>query len=194
MIQHENKGITNGLARVKIYEFSIKSDPFILSALNDTIPISTGTSEQGADETDVPIRPRPCNYSFEEWIKIRIGHNNLHESDHEFIFNEWVLDSYDVEEEYTREIGDPYSRRFDEYNRVFNNEIEHLSNEHILRIGNKGGRSFICITDREDETLPLGRVNGARFKAMVRKELEGHKSLINTSFLDEYECSSLALE
>ncbi|GKA81221.1 retrovirus-related pol polyprotein from transposon TNT 1-94 [Tanacetum coccineum] len=39
----------------------------------------------------------------------------------------------------------------------------------------KGGRSFICITDREDEALPLERVNGARFKAMIRKELEGNK-------------------
>ncbi|GJT15776.1 hypothetical protein Tco_0874482 [Tanacetum coccineum] len=39
----------------------------------------------------------------------------------------------------------------------------------------KGGRSFICITDREDEALPLGRVNGARFKDMIRKELEGNK-------------------
>ncbi|GJY38916.1 phospholipase-like protein [Tanacetum coccineum] len=45
---------------------------------------------------------------------------------------------YDVEEEYAREIGDPYSMRFDEYNRAFNNEIEHLSNEYILRIGKKG--------------------------------------------------------
>ncbi|GJS55210.1 hypothetical protein Tco_0628572 [Tanacetum coccineum] len=85
-----------------------------------------------------PIRPRLCNYSFEEWLKIRIGHNNLHESDREFIFNEWILDSYDVKREYAREIGNPYSRRFDEYNRVFNNEIEHLSNEYILRIGKKG--------------------------------------------------------
>ncbi|GJY06837.1 hypothetical protein Tco_0373891 [Tanacetum coccineum] len=92
---------------------------------------------------------------------------------------------------------------------VFNNEIEHLSNEYILRIGKKGyvlddvwekcqqnykktneawhekgyeedemwrrGHSFICITDREDEALPLGRVNVARFKAMIRKELEGNK-------------------
>ncbi|GJU35958.1 integrase, catalytic region, zinc finger, CCHC-type containing protein [Tanacetum coccineum] len=40
----------------------------------------------------------------------------------------------------------------------------------------KGGHSFICITDRKDEALPLGRVNGARFKAMIRKELEGHKT------------------
>nr|GEX56428.1 hypothetical protein [Tanacetum cinerariifolium] len=36
-----------------------------------------------------------------------------------------------------------------------------------------GGRSFVCITDREDDALPLGRVNGARFKAMIRKEMQG---------------------
>ncbi|GJW70228.1 hypothetical protein Tco_0127145 [Tanacetum coccineum] len=223
------------------YEFS-KHHTLTSTTLNDHFPYDTNNPipipyqhlEQEENE-QLPIRPRPCNYSFKEWLKIRIGHNNLHESDREFIFNEWILDSYDVEEEYAREIGDPYSRRFDEYNRVFKNEIEHLSNEYILRIGKKGyvlddvwekcqqnykkineawhdeayeedemwrirdektdynppyvdietfevkkysfkgGRSFICITDRENEALPLGRVNGARFKAMIRKELEGNK-------------------
>ncbi|GKD75788.1 hypothetical protein Tco_1334070 [Tanacetum coccineum] len=91
-----------------------------------------------AEFLQLPIRPRPCNYSFEEWLDFRIGHNNLHESDREFIFNKWILDSYDVEEEYAREIGDPYTRRFDEYNRVLKNEIGHLLNEYILRIGKKG--------------------------------------------------------
>ncbi|GJW17964.1 hypothetical protein Tco_0025400 [Tanacetum coccineum] len=141
----------------------------------------------------------------------RIGHNNLHESNHEFIFNKWILDSYDVEEEYAREIGDPYSRRFDEYNRVFNNEIEHLSNEDILRIG-KNGYVLDDVWEKcqqnykktneawhdeayeedemwqigdektdydspyvDDEALPLGRMNGAPFKAMIRKELDGNK-------------------
>ncbi|GKD99635.1 phospholipase-like protein, partial [Tanacetum coccineum] len=205
MIPHGNEDITNG-----------------------------GHREQGDDEPR-PIRPHPCNYSFEEWLKIRIGHNNLHESDREYIFNEWILDSYDINEEYARDIGNLYSRRFDEYNMVFNNEIEHFSNEYILRIEKKGyvlddvsekcqqnykktneawhdegyeedemwrsgdkktdydppyvnvktfkvktysfkgGHSFICIIDREDEALPLGHMNGTRFKAMIRKELEGSK-------------------
>ncbi|GJS55219.1 hypothetical protein Tco_0628581 [Tanacetum coccineum] len=107
--------------------------PNELSPGNNQIPIPQEHQEQEENE-QLPIRPRPCNYSFEEWLKIRIGHNNLHESDREFIFNEWILDSYDVEEEYAREIGYPYSKRFDEYNRVFKNEIEQLSNEYILRI------------------------------------------------------------
>ncbi|GKB56228.1 phospholipase-like protein, partial [Tanacetum coccineum] len=96
-----------------------------------------GHQERGENNLQ-PIRLHPCNYSFKEWLKIKIGHNNLHESDCEFIFNEWILDSYHVNEECAREIGNPYSRRFDEYNKVFNNEIEHLSNEYILRIGKKG--------------------------------------------------------
>ncbi|GKB21673.1 hypothetical protein Tco_0855596 [Tanacetum coccineum] len=138
---------------------------------------------------------------FADFLQVRYGQQSIDDTTRER--------SYDVKEEYAREIGNPYSRRFDEYNRVFNNEIEHLSNEYILRIGKKGyvlddvwekcqqnykrtneawhdegyeedemwqrGRSFICITDREDEALPLGRVNGARFKAMIRKELEGNK-------------------
>ncbi|GKC53880.1 hypothetical protein Tco_1076625 [Tanacetum coccineum] len=60
----------------------------------------------------------------------------------------------------------------------------------------KGGRSFICITDREDEALPLGRVNGARFKDMIRKELEGNKiQKLGGNYrdrLDSLSCGNLA--
>ncbi|GJU39673.1 hypothetical protein Tco_1192630 [Tanacetum coccineum] len=45
---------------------------------------------------------------------------------------------FDVVEEYAKEIGNPYSQRFDEYKRVFDNEVENLSNEYTLRIGKKG--------------------------------------------------------
>ncbi|GKC18173.1 hypothetical protein Tco_1014955, partial [Tanacetum coccineum] len=85
-----------------------------------------------------PFRPRPCDYSFDEWVKVKIGHTNIYESDREILFNEWILDSFDVEEEYAKEIGNPYSRRFDEYKRVFDNEFEQLSTEYTLRIGKKG--------------------------------------------------------
>ncbi|GKD39924.1 phospholipase-like protein, partial [Tanacetum coccineum] len=144
----------------------------------------------------------------------------------------------DFLQEYAKVIGDPYSRRFDEYKRVFNNEIEHLSNEYILRIGKKGyilddvwekyqqnyketneawhdkgygddelwqsrdektnydppyvnvksfkvkiysfnkGCSFICITDCEDEALPLGRVN-ERLNPEARRQLSRPTRLLN---------------
>ncbi|GJS85094.1 hypothetical protein Tco_0751635 [Tanacetum coccineum] len=55
--------------------------------------------------------------------------------------DEWDT-SFDVKEEYAKEIGNPYSRRFDEYKQVFDNEIEQLSNKYTLRIGKKG-----CVLD-----------------------------------------------
>ncbi|GJX43395.1 reverse transcriptase domain-containing protein [Tanacetum coccineum] len=85
-----------------------------------------------------PFRPRPCDYSFDEWLKVKIGHTNIYDSDREIISNEWILDNFDVEGEYAKEIGNLYSRRFDEYKRVFDNEVENLSNEYTLRVGKKG--------------------------------------------------------
>ncbi|GJV88983.1 BYPASS-related protein [Tanacetum coccineum] len=144
---------------------------------NDPTPLSLEHSELG-DKANIseslkiqPFRPRPCDYSFDEWLKVKIGHTNIYNSDRETVFNEWILNSFDVEEEYDTEIRNPYSRRFDEYKRVFDNEVEIFSNEYTLRVAKKGGQSFICITKQDDDALPLGRVNGARFKAMIRKKL-----------------------
>nr|GEU61332.1 hypothetical protein [Tanacetum cinerariifolium] len=153
----------------------------------------------------------PTPIPLDKWDKCHItctwGHTNIYDSDREIMFNEWILDSFDVEEEYAKKIRNPYSQRFDEYKQVFGNEVENLSNEYTLRIRKKGnkekepwrsgnektnyeppfvdvktfevkkysfkrGQSFICITKQDDDALPLGRVNGARFKAMIRKELK----------------------
>ncbi|GJW33843.1 hypothetical protein Tco_0053875 [Tanacetum coccineum] len=220
----------NNIMPQRVYKYlgldKLKGTSTIENTTRTNEPLGTinilGHREQGENK---PQRPRPCDYSFEEWLKIKIGQNHLHESDREFVFNEWILDSYDVKNEYAKEIGNPYSRRFDEYNNVFNNEIEHLSNEYILRIGKKGyvlddvwekcqqnykrtneawydegykedemwqkGRSFICITNREDEALPLGRVNGARFKAMIRKEFKENKiQQLGGNYRDRLDSSS----
>ncbi|GJU15298.1 hypothetical protein Tco_1143264 [Tanacetum coccineum] len=49
-----------------------------------------------------PFRPRPCDYSFNEWLKVKIGHTNIYDSDREIVFNEWILDIFDVEYEYAK--------------------------------------------------------------------------------------------
>ncbi|GJX41305.1 hypothetical protein Tco_0256295 [Tanacetum coccineum] len=123
---------------------------------NNPTPFSLEHSELG-EEAHIreslklqPFRPRPCDYSFDEWLKVKIRHTNIYDFIRETMFNEWILDSFDVEEEYAKKIKNPYSRRFDEYKRVFDNEV----NQYTLRIGKSG------------------RVNGARFKAMIRKELK----------------------
>ncbi|GJR52379.1 hypothetical protein Tco_1402900 [Tanacetum coccineum] len=36
----------------------------------------------------------------------------------------------------------------------------------------KGGQKFVCVTKEEDDTLPLERRNGSRFKEMIRKEFD----------------------
>ncbi|GKD03876.1 hypothetical protein Tco_1178850 [Tanacetum coccineum] len=67
---------------------------------------------------------------FANFLQVRYGQHKIDDTTRER--------SYDVKEKYAKEIRNPYSRRFDEYNKVFNNEIEQLSNEYILRIGKKG--------------------------------------------------------
>ncbi|GJV90922.1 hypothetical protein Tco_1538735, partial [Tanacetum coccineum] len=40
----------------------------------------------------------------------------------------------------------------------------------------KGGQSFICVTKDLDNTLPLGRKNGSKFKEMIRMEIANNKT------------------
>ncbi|GJS50113.1 hypothetical protein Tco_0600234 [Tanacetum coccineum] len=188
-VRYEQQNIDDTIRECRYYEWVAQNYEFskhrTLTSMNLNDPISTPQvrQEQGDDEPR-PIRPCPCNYSFEEWIKIRFGHNNLHESNREFVFNEWIHDSYNVEEEYAREIGDLYSRRFNEYNRVFNNEIEHLSNEYILRIRKRGNQDsevvkvFLRIRELVEhsvrKTLELGTrgENLKVYKEVIKKDFE----------------------
>ncbi|GJW67913.1 phospholipase-like protein [Tanacetum coccineum] len=84
-----------------------------------------------------PSKPWPRDYSYEEWLRIKLGHTNVSKSVRNTVLNECVLDSFDIEADYERMRDDPYSRRFDEYKRAFYNEIEQLANKYDLRIGFK---------------------------------------------------------
>ncbi|GJW00370.1 hypothetical protein Tco_1555621 [Tanacetum coccineum] len=122
---------------------------------------------------------------------VKIRHSNMANFDREIVFNEWMLDSFNIEAEYAKEFGDLYSRRFDEYKRhdvgFEEDELWQSGDEktdyeppfmdietfEVKKYSFKGGRSFICITKQLDDTLPLGRENGTRFKEMIRNELGG---------------------
>ncbi|GJQ89989.1 hypothetical protein Tco_0001128 [Tanacetum coccineum] len=41
----------------------------------------------------------------------------------------------------------------------------------------KGGQSFICVTKDLDNTLPLGRKNGSKWKEMIRREIANNKTI-----------------
>ncbi|GKA09976.1 hypothetical protein Tco_0689409 [Tanacetum coccineum] len=136
-VRYENQRIDDTTHERRYYEWVAQNYEFDnnrtpSTTVSDKCPYKTNYS------THIPLdEPRPCDYSFDEWLKVKIGHTNIYDSDREIVFNEWILDSFDVEEEYAKEIGNPYSRRFDEYKRVFDNEVENLSNEYTLRIGKK---------------------------------------------------------
>ncbi|GJZ18716.1 phospholipase-like protein [Tanacetum coccineum] len=66
---------------------------------------------------------------FSDFLKVRYGNKDIDDTTHK---------SFDVEIDYGKMRDDPYSRRFDEYKKAFNNEIIQLGNEFDLRIGKKG--------------------------------------------------------
>ncbi|GKC92463.1 phospholipase-like protein [Tanacetum coccineum] len=67
-----------------------------------------------------PSKPQPKDYSYEEWLRIKLGYTNVSKSVWNAILNERVLDSFDIEADYGRTRDDPYSRRFNEYKKCNN--------------------------------------------------------------------------
>ncbi|GKB63576.1 DNA-binding pseudobarrel domain-containing protein [Tanacetum coccineum] len=81
------------------------------------------------------IKPLPRNYSFKEWLKLKIGHTNVNKIVKNAVLNEWVLDCFKDESETSK---DAFSRSLEEYKLVFDIEIEQLADEYKLGIGKKG--------------------------------------------------------
>ncbi|GJX11233.1 hypothetical protein Tco_0201092 [Tanacetum coccineum] len=93
---------------------------------------------------------QPWNYSFEEWLKVKIRHTNVDKSIKSAVLNEWILDSFDVEADFAGICNDPYSWSLDEYKAVFDINIEQLANEYKLRIRKKGYVSDIQEKDKNN--------------------------------------------
>ncbi|GJT33569.1 rhomboid-like protein 12, mitochondrial [Tanacetum coccineum] len=58
-----------------------------------------------------PSKPWPRDYSYEEWLRIKLGHTNVSKFVRNAVLNEWVLDSFDIDADYGRTCDDPYSKR-----------------------------------------------------------------------------------
>ncbi|GJT31901.1 hypothetical protein Tco_0922320 [Tanacetum coccineum] len=88
--------------------------------------------------------------------------------------------NFDVEEEYAKEIGNPYSQRFDEYKQVFDNEVEQLSNEYTLRIG-KRDMSWMMFWRNASNTIEKLSIIGTMkdSKKMSNGEVEMKKLNMN---------------
>nr|GEX40674.1 hypothetical protein [Tanacetum cinerariifolium] len=81
------------------------------------------------------IKHRLRDYSFKEWLKLKIGHTNVNKSMKNAVLNERVLDCFEEDSETSK---DPYSRSFENYKLVFDIKIEQLADEYELGIGKKG--------------------------------------------------------
>ncbi|GJX11875.1 hypothetical protein Tco_0201734 [Tanacetum coccineum] len=53
--------------------------------------------------------------------------------------------------------------------------IVHVETFEIKRYSFDSGQNFICVTKELMDTLPLGRENGARFRDMIRKEVDSRR-------------------
>ncbi|GJR23875.1 phospholipase-like protein [Tanacetum coccineum] len=157
-------------------------------------------------DPSIPIAPKGDTNPFPQGNPRSNEKTNLEESP---LFNEWMLDSFNIEAEYAKEFGDHTQEGkkgyvvddvWEKYERYHGNtlypwhdegfeedELWQSSDEktdyeppfvnietfEVKKYSFKGGRSFICITKQLDDTLPLGRENGTRFKEMIRNELGG---------------------
>ncbi|GJX70681.1 RNA-directed DNA polymerase, eukaryota, reverse transcriptase zinc-binding domain protein [Tanacetum coccineum] len=55
--------------------------------------------------------------------------------------------------------------------------IVHVETFEIKRYSFDSGQNFICVTKELMDTLPLGRENGARFRDMIRKEVDSRRRI-----------------
>ncbi|GJY69176.1 hypothetical protein Tco_0472158 [Tanacetum coccineum] len=128
------------------YDFKVKSqrttkytDPYDLHHKSDSLPNDTlhiNTYFPDVSKTQ-PKESRIRENSFEQWMKIKLGHTNISDSMRCVMFKEWVNKDFNFKVNIGRTKNDPYSRNFDVYKDEFDKEIEQLVNEYELKAGRK---------------------------------------------------------
>ncbi|GJV44013.1 hypothetical protein Tco_1428549 [Tanacetum coccineum] len=144
-------------------------------------------------------KPRPRDYTFKEWVKLKKGHLDISKSVRKDLFRLWVIGQFtkalDVDK-------DPLERCLDEYNWIkckgarcknkdwwydywyedeektklgsedYNPPMVHIETFEVTKYKFNNGCSFICVSGENNETLSLGRKNGSRFRKMIMEEIE----------------------
>nr|GEU36010.1 hypothetical protein [Tanacetum cinerariifolium] len=133
-----------------------------------------------------PSKPQPRDYSYQEWLRIELGHTNVIKSVRNPILNKWVLDSFSIKADYGKHMTTHTQEVYPCHDEGFEKEeqrkcgIEKTDYElpfvdietfEIKIYSFEGGRSFVYITKQLDDALPLGRVKESRFLEMIRKKM-----------------------
>nr|GEW44434.1 hypothetical protein [Tanacetum cinerariifolium] len=119
-----------------------------------------------------PSKPRPMDYSYKEWLRIKLGHTNVSNSVRNPVLNEWVLDNFDIKINYGKTHDDPYLKRKegvcldDVWKNAKNSMVIHYTHGTIRDSRKKSDGRVL------DDALPLGRANGFRFMGRIRKEMD----------------------
>ncbi|GJZ39558.1 phospholipase-like protein [Tanacetum coccineum] len=85
--------------------------------------------------TQLDNKPKPRDYTFKQWMLIKVGHTNVNESVKRAFLKSCVIDCFEAE---LRPAKDPRAKSFDDYKWVFDLEIDQLADEYELGIGKKG--------------------------------------------------------
>ncbi|GJT64903.1 hypothetical protein Tco_1016383 [Tanacetum coccineum] len=113
-----------------------------------------------------------------------------------------VLDSFELESNSLGISNDPYARDLGEYKSESENKITEFEEEEqwecgvdktyydppelsmenfeVKRYSFENGKSFVCVTKILNDDTRLERVNGSRFKKMIRKEMDTAQSVQRT--------------
>ncbi|GJZ12236.1 hypothetical protein Tco_0547466 [Tanacetum coccineum] len=117
-------------------------------------------------------KPRPRDYTFKEWVKLKNGHLNISRSVRKDLFRLWVIDQFTEALDPDR---DHLERCLDEYNWVFHKEIEQLTDEYEIKFGEKGQvlkEIWTKCKRTRCKNKDWWKENGSRIRKMIMEEME----------------------
>ncbi|GKA19296.1 hypothetical protein Tco_0699211 [Tanacetum coccineum] len=91
------------------------------------------------NENSYDKKPRPRDYTFKEWVKLKKGHLDISKSIRKYLFRSWVIDQFTEALDLDK---NPLERCLDKYNWVFHKEIEQRADENEIKIGEKAFHSY----------------------------------------------------
>ncbi|GJT66937.1 DNA-directed DNA polymerase [Tanacetum coccineum] len=93
-------------------------------------------SEPSSSKT-IPLdsKPMPRDYTFKEWVLIKVEHTDVNESVKEALLKSWIIDCFEGELGPDKNLTE---RSFDNYKWVFDLKIDKLADEYELGIRKKG--------------------------------------------------------
>nr|GEU60901.1 hypothetical protein [Tanacetum cinerariifolium] len=120
---------STGQCRVVNVDHETPNIPISSSKLNNLHIVSLLSDSDSQNSHD--NKPKPRDYTFREWMIVKVGHTNVNELVKKALLKSWVIDYF---EEALNPDKDPMERSFDDYKWVFDLEIEQLADEYELGI------------------------------------------------------------